>query len=63
MTAYSLAVEDIKNFNKNFANLQVDELITERIGRKGGSPLRVSLKILPNPYKMPALEPTGFMHL
>ena len=35
--------------------------IAERIVQKGGSPLRVFLWILPNPYKMPGPEPTGFI--
>ena len=37
--------------------------IGKKIRRKGGSPLRVFLWILPNPYKMPDLEPTGFIIL
>ena len=35
--------------------------IAERIVQKGGSPLRDFLWILPNPYKMPGPEPTGFI--
>ena len=44
MTVYSLAVERVKNFSKNFPNLKVGVPIAERIGRKRGSPLRVSYK-------------------
>ena len=42
MTVNSVAVEGVKNFSKNFANLLVGVLIAERIGRKGGIPLQVS---------------------
>ena len=47
---YSLDVEGVKNFSKNFANLQVGLPIAERIGWKGGSSFRISLWNLPNPY-------------
>ena len=60
ITVYSLAVDGVKNFSKNFANLLAGVPITERIGWEDGSPLQVFLGILPNPYKMPGLEPTGF---
>ena len=63
MTVYSSAVADVKNFSKNFANLYVGVPIAERKGQKGGSPLRVSLWISSNPYKMPGPEPTGFILL
>ena len=53
----------VKNFSKNFANLSVGVTIAETIERKGGIPLQVSLWILPDPYKMPGLEPTAFILL
>ena len=43
MAVNSLALEGVKNFSKNFANLHEDVPLAERIGRKGGIPLRVSL--------------------
>ena len=63
MTLYSLAAEGVTSFSKNFVILWLGVPIAERIGQKGGIPLRVSLWILPNPYKMPGLEPTGFILL
>ena len=43
MAVNLLAVEGVKNFSKNFANLSVGVPIAERIGQKGGISLRVSL--------------------
>ena len=59
-TVYSLVVEDVKNCNKKFANMQVGVPIAERIARKRGNPLQVSIWILSNSYKMLSLETTGF---
>ena len=39
MTVYLLPVEVIKSFSENFANLMLGVPITEKIGRKCGSPL------------------------
>ena len=43
MTIYSLAVEGVKNFSKNFANSKVGVPVAETIGQKGGGPLQNSL--------------------
>lgn len=61
MTVYSLAVERVKNFSKNFPNLKVGVPIAEMIGQKGGTLLRVSLCILHILHKMSRLEPTRFI--
>ena len=43
MTLYSLAAEGVTSFSKNFVILWLGVPIAERIGQKGGIPLRVSL--------------------
>ena len=43
MTVNLLDIAGVKNFNKNFANLQVDVSVAEKIGREGGIPFPVSL--------------------
>ena len=42
MTVNSLAVEGVRNFSKNFANLQVGVPVAESVGQKGVISLRVS---------------------
>ena len=60
MTVYSLVLEGVRNFSKIIAKMQLGVSITERIGRRSGNPLPVSLWILHQPYQMPVLEPTAF---
>ena len=43
VTVYSCSVKGVKNGNKNFASLLVGLPIADKILRKGGSPLLVSL--------------------
>ena len=52
----------LKNCSKNFANRNVGLPIVEKIWWKSGGPFWVSLWILYR-YKMPGVEPTGFIPL
>ena len=60
MAVYSLANESVKNFSKNFVGRCINSW--KNRARRWYS-IAVSLWILPNPYKVPGLEPTGFILL
>ena len=55
---YSFEVKGANKGTKNFANLYVGVPISDKIGRKGGTPSSIGLCILARPYKIPGLEPT-----
>ena len=56
---YSFEVKGANKGTKNFANLYVRVPISDKIGRKGGTPSSIGLCILARPYKIPGLELTG----
>ena len=56
---YSFEVKGANKGTKNFANFYVGVPISDKIGRKGGTPSLIGLCILARPYKIPGLEPTG----
>ena len=43
---------------QNFAILYVGVPISDKIGRKGGTPSLMVLCVLARPYKIPGLDPT-----
>ena len=49
--------------NRNFANLQVGVLIADKIVRKAGQLLMISLRTLQIRYIIPDLAPTGLRDL
>ena len=59
LIVYSLDVKDASKGTKNFAILYVGVPISDKMGRKGGTPSLIGLCILTRPYKIPGLEPTG----
>ena len=60
---YSLDVEGASKGTKNVAILYVGVAISDKIGRKGGTPSLIGLCILARPYKIPGLEPTGCKYI
>ena len=59
LIVYSFEVKGANKGTKNFGNLYVGVPISDKIGRKGGTPSSIGLWILARPYKIPGLEPTG----
>ena len=63
LIVYSLDVEGASKGTKNFAILYVGVPISDKIGRKGGTPSLIGLCILARPYKIPGLEQTGSKYI
>ena len=59
LIVYSVDAKGASKGTKNFAILYVGVPISDKIGRKGGTPSLIGLCILARPYKIPGLEPTG----
>ena len=59
LIVYSLDVKGASKGTKNFAILCVGVPISDKMGRKSGTPSLIDLCILARPYKIPGLEPTG----